>query len=494
MWVWCVGEHHCLTTHAHRPLLGVDHTPSDEGPEPERFSTPETPKMSNPKMGLVLTMKAGQEAGSGDEQLTPTADEQPMVLWESKDLPGGLDANGLGNLTDKEEKGADSTVELEQVNISLKPEEPNRSPSPVVTQKVMDDDTLTRRKGKPEGEAAVDPKKEDEERDVEAVKEAEGEAAKQGTVPSEQAVTPQAPSAAKELASEPKPTPAARKVSPASSKPSSADAKKPPPRASGGVAGGRPARPKSMADAKEMSPVRPAVPAKPAISGKRASQLKMSSLSPESSKESSPVRQTGQTREMSPKSSGGVAAKKDAVAGRGVTAKPKSTAVPGKSPARQPVATASPRGRAAAKTGNVARPDVSPSRVSAAKPKSDGSPSRGQASKPKTSTSPSHSPTMKRKTDLPPSRAAASKLSQGGGLAVERPITRARSDETNNSSQSKEKEGTDGGGEAKQDTSATKTDKGDEEVAKKKSEAAPKSSVEGQKRRRRRISSASTGR
>ena len=470
----------------------MDHTPSDEGPEPERFSTPETPKTGNPKAGLVLTMKAGQEAGSGDEQLTPTADEQPMVLWESKDLPG-LDANGLGNLTDKEEKAADSTVELEQVNISLKPEEPKRSPSPV-TQKVMDDDTLTRRKGKNEGEAGVDSKKEDGERDVEAVKEADGEAAKQGTVTVEQTVTPQAPSTIKELTSEPKPANAARRVSPASSKSSSVDAKKPPPRAAGGVAGGRPPRPKSMADAKEMSPVRPAVPAKPVISGKRASQLKMSSVSPESSKESSPVRQTGQPKEMSPNSSGGVAAKKDAVAGRGVTAKPKSTTAPGKSPARQPVATPSPRGRAAAKTGDTARSDVSPSQVSAAKPKSGGSPSRGQVSKPTTSASPSRSPHMKRKTDLPPSKVAASRLSQGGGLTVERPITRARSDETNNSSQSKEKETTDGGAEAKLDSSAAKTDKGDGEVAKKKSDAVPKGSVEVQKKRRRRISSASTGR
>ena len=469
----------------------MDHTPSDEGPEPERFSTPETPKTGNPKAGLVLAMKAGQEAGSGDEQLTPTADEQPMVLWESKDLPG-LDANGLGNLTDKEGKAADSTVELEQVTISLKPEEPKRSPSPV-TQKVMDDDTLTRRKGKTEGEAAVDPKKEDGEGDVEAVKEADGVAAKQGTVTSEPTVTPQAPSAIMELTSEPKPAHAARRVSPASSKSSSVDAKKPPPRPSGGVAGGRPTRPKSMADAKEMSPVRPAVPAKPTISGKRASQLKMSSVSPESSKESSPVRQTGQPKEMSPSSSGSVAAKKDAMAGRGVTAKPKSTAAPGKSPARQPVATPSPRGRAAAKTGNAARSDDSPSRVSAAKPKSGGSPSRGQVSKPKISTSPSRSPNMKRKTDLPSGKAAASRLSQGGGLTVERPLTRARSDETNNSSQS-EKESTNGGAEAKLDSSAAKTDKGEGEVAKKKSDAAPKGSGEGQKKRRRRISSASTGR
>lgn len=479
-------------------LLGGDHTPSDNGPEPERFATPETPKTKTPKAGLVLPMKAGQEAGSGDEQLTPTAVEQPMILWESEGLTP-LDDNGLGGLDDTvDEKTVDRTVGLEQVNISLKPEEPKRSPSPH-TQKVVDDDTLTRRKGKADEKAAVEPAKGSQEEDAEAVKEKTvGEAAKQEAGTTEAQVVdaepkttepPHAPSAQKEPASNAKPTTAARKVSPSGNKPSSADAKKPPARATGGMAG-RSARPKSMADAKEPSPLRPAVPTKPTITPQRASLLKLS-VSPDSSKESSPVRQH---KEASPNSSGGVAAKKDTAAGRGVAAKPKPAVAPGKSPARQPVAAGLPRGRAAVKTGNGPRSDGSPSQGPSTKPKSGGSPSRGTAAKPKTSGSPHHSPNMKRKTDSPSGKLAPSRL------PVERPITRARSDESNNSSagsQAKTKESSDkdgGGSEGKLDSIAAKIDKGDGEAAKKTTEATVKSSVEGQKKRRRRISSASTGR
>lgn len=438
----------------------------------------------------MLTIKAGQEAGSGegDEQLTPTADQQPMVLWEREGLPP-LGSNGLGGLADKgDDKVAENTVELEQVNISLKPEEPKRSPSPqtgtVATQKAVDDDTLTRRRRKADEEATVKPskeKQEGEEADVEAVKEeAVSEATKQETVKDEAQVVnaePEktalpVPSVAKGPASEAKPTAAGRKVSP-SSKPSGVEAKKPPPRAAGSVAG-RPSRPKSMADAKEMSPVRPAVPAKPVLGAKKTSQLR-ASVSPGSSKESSPVHQVRETKEVSPNSSGGVASKKDATAGRGVTAKPKTAVTPGKSPARQPVAAGMPRGRGAAKTGNGT--------------KSGGSPSRGTAAKPRTGGSPSHSPNMKRKAESSAVKAAPSRLAQEG-LPVEKPIARVRSDETNNSSPTSQKERLDkeGGGPEAQ------TDKGDGEVAKKKSDPTPKGAAEAQKRRRRRISSASTGR
>ena len=450
--------------------------------------------------GLALAIK-GHEGGSGDEQLTPTAEEQPMVLWESEGPT--LPSNGLGGLDDGGGgKAADSTVELDQVAISLKPEAP-QSASPLAgvlaNEKVVDDDTLTRRKGKTGVDPSVEPAKETKEAKVETVKEKAinepakpQKAAEKALVANAETETTVPPdlSDAKGKVSEAKTTPA-KKVSPPSSKTPTVDTKKPTPRA--GSAAGRPTvRPKSMIEAKEKSPVRPAVPAKPALVGARAGQLR-NSASPNSSKESSPVRQPGRPSEVSP-SRGTDAAAVD----RGAATKPKTAAAPGKVPTRQPATAGSPRGRAVARTiTKEPKADGSPSRGLAVKLKSDGAPGRGPAGKPKSSGSPSHSPGMKRKADAPSVKTALSKLAQEG-QPTEKPISRVRSDETNTSSpasQPKAKEGAEKEGSGSNTQSPEKkTDKGDGEADKKQGDAVLKGAADVQKRKKRRTSSGSSGR